>query len=122
MTTDPAAIAKVLASLLNYEPKLADSNYAAFVEELAAALRDSVKEERRYWQAFMKLNHFEDQSDVRKEARAEALEEAAKVAEKGLSQPGDVILCTDPRDIKLEELAWHIAKKIRALTAKGKTG
>jgi hypothetical protein len=47
----------------------------SLAQALTQFANERVKEERAYWQEFMKLNHFEDQSDARKEARADALEE-----------------------------------------------
>jgi len=49
--------------------------------EAMRLIAEAHQAERAYWQEFMRLNKFEDQSECRKAARQAALEEAAKVAE-----------------------------------------
>lgn len=72
--TDPTAIARGIAvnvaSLLNYVPALADSNYAAVIEEIATALREYV----------IKIN-LKTAEDCYAEGFAAAKEKAAGIAE-----------------------------------------
>jgi hypothetical protein len=79
--------AKVVASLLNYEPRFADANFAAVVQEIVAALRD---------------------------ARNEALEEAGNIAENirtcGCKDPRNCEACAWRINLGKE-----ISEEIRAL-------
>lgn len=71
--TSAADVAKNIASLLNYSPHLADSNYSAVIDEITAFADAQTKEEREgptissYWH-----------QQLMKKARSEALELAAK--------------------------------------------
>lgn len=62
-----------------------------------------------------------DASGFAEKARAEALEEAAKVAEKTFLNPGEIIHVERIRPPTLEEWFNHIAKHIRSLKEVKKT-